>query len=171
MLRFYTICVLCLVSLSLPSVGARTSTSVLEGSFESSGQASTQRHPPVTGMNLFLYYNDIDKAVEFYRDTLGLRATLEKGPIRMFEITPTFAIGLVDAKTARGGASRPSKDKPLSVAFVVDDIDGWYRYLVARGVAIARPPRDSSNLNVRVFLFTDPEGYELEVISYTGYGK
>lgn len=122
--------------------------------------------PPATGMTVFLYYKDIESAVRFYRDVLGLRATVDKGPIHVFQLTPSTSIGLVDSKTARGGASRPSVDKPLTVTFVVDDIDAWYQYLVKRGVSIPRPPRVSSNLNVAFFLFNDPEGYELEVMSW-----
>lgn len=125
----------------------------------------TPSHPPVAGTTIFLYVSDIDRAIEFYGKTLGLRSILDRGPIRMFELGPSSAIGLIDAKTARGAAARLAKDKPLSLALVVDDIDRWYEYLKGRGVAIARPPRDSVNLNVRVFVFTDPEGYELEVIT------
>lgn len=161
-------CWLCVLSLALMLVASRQSPAN-EPRVQNEGNRVT--HPAVGGMTVFLYVTDIDRAVQFYGTTLGLRSTVDKGPIRMFELNPSASIGLVDAKTARGGADRPSKDKPLTVSFVVDDIEGWYRYLVARGVAIARAPRDSSNLKVRFFLFTDPEGYELEAISWTQYGK
>ena len=140
-------------------------TSVLSLPSDATSQATTPR-PEASGLTVFLYVQDIEKAVEFYRSVLGLPAVVDKGPIHVFQVTPNTSVGLVDSKTARGAANRPSVNKPVTVTFVVDDVDVWYRYLLDRGVTIARPPRDSSNLNVRFFIFNDPEGYELEVMSW-----
>ncbi len=122
--------------------------------------------PPFTGEVTFLYFNDVDKATEFYGETLGLEKTFDAGWVRIFAISPSSSVALVDGAK---GAHRPSNDKPVTVAMVVSDpkdVDRWYEHLRTRGVSIHMPPFDATTVNVREFRFTDPEGYTLEIFAW-----
>jgi lactoylglutathione lyase len=119
--------------------------------------------PPVAGQVTFLYFEDLPRAVRFYGDTLGLRSTFHLDWVHIFAVSPTASIGLVDATH---GAHRPSKDKPVMISLVVDDVDAWYRYLVGRGVEVPEPPSDDDRVAIRAFTFRDPEGHTLEVFRW-----
>jgi predicted enzyme related to lactoylglutathione lyase len=119
--------------------------------------------PPISGQVTFLYYNDLPRAALFYGKTLGLPAKLDLDWVKMFQVSPTSLVGLVDATS---GTHRPAEAKPVMVSLVVEDVDAWYAYLKGQGVEIARPPRDSERSGVRAFGFKDPEGYTLEVFAW-----
>ncbi len=119
--------------------------------------------PPVSGQVTFLYYEDLERAGQFYGETLGLKITLDLDWVKMYETSPGSVVGLV---SATGGAHRPSKDKPVMVSLVVEDADVWYAYLKKQGVDVPNPPKDSTKVNVRAFGFKDPEGYTLEVFQW-----
>lgn len=122
--------------------------------------------PPFTGEVTFLYFNDVDKAASFYGETLGLKQTFDAGWVRIFAISPSSSVALVDAAK---GAHRASDDKPVTLAMVVaepKDVDRWHEYLKTRGVSIHMPPFDAPSVNVREFRFTDPEGYTLEIFTW-----
>lgn len=122
--------------------------------------------PPFTGQVTFLYFNDVDKAAAFYGGTLGLRKTFDAGWVRIFAISPSSSVALVDAAK---GAHRASEDKPVTLAIVVadrKDVDRWYEHLKSQKVSIHMPPFDAPSVNVREFRFTDPEGYSLEIFAW-----
>lgn len=119
--------------------------------------------PPIAGQVTFLYFNDIDAAARFYGGTLGLAKTFDLGWVRIFALSPTSSVGLVDGKS---GAHRPAAEKPVMVSLVVDDADRWYAYLKGRGVEIKEPPSDGTRVRVRAFGFSDPEGHTLEVFQW-----
>ncbi len=119
--------------------------------------------PPIVGQVTFLYFNDIDAAARFYGGTLGLAKTFDLGWVRIFALSPTSSVGLVDGKS---GAHRPAAEKPVMLSLVVDDADRWYAYLKGRGVEIKQPPSDGTRVRVRAFGFSDPEGHTLEVFQW-----
>ena len=125
--------------------------------------ASATAPPPVAAQVTFLYFNDIEVAGQFYGTTLGLPKTFDLGWVKIFSLSPTSSVGLVDGKS---GAHRPAADKPVMVSLVVDDVDRWYEYLKGRGVAIDEPPSDGTRVPVRSFSFRDPEGHTLEVFRW-----
>jgi catechol 2,3-dioxygenase-like lactoylglutathione lyase family enzyme len=119
--------------------------------------------PPARGQVTFLYYNDLETAARFYETTLGLRKTFDLGWVKIYALSPTSSVGLVDGKS---GALRPAVEKPVMVSLVVDDVDGWYAYLKGRGVELKEPPEDGTRVPVRAFSFRDPEGHTLEVFQW-----
>ncbi len=121
--------------------------------------------PPVHGQVTFLYFNDVEAAGRFYGATLGLTKTFDLGWVKIFSLSPTSSVGLVDGKS---GVHRPAAQKPVMVSLVVDDVDGWYEYLKGRGVVLQEPPRDGTRVRVRAFSFRDPEGHTLEVFKWLG---
>jgi methylmalonyl-CoA/ethylmalonyl-CoA epimerase len=104
---------------------------------------------------------DIDRAVAFYRDALGL-------PL-LFTAPPNLAF--FDCAGVRLMLSPPSPgfDHPGSVLyFAVDDIQAMQRTLAARGVTFADEPRMIARLpdrEVWLTTFTDTEGNTLALMS------
>lgn len=130
------------------------------------GRQAAPDLPPFASEVTFLYFNDVDKASAFYGETLRLKKTFDAGWVRIFTISPSSSVALVDAAK---GAHRASDDKPVTLAMVVSDpkdVDRWYDYLKTRGVSIHMPPFDAPSVGVREFRFTDPEGYTLEIFSW-----
>jgi methylmalonyl-CoA/ethylmalonyl-CoA epimerase len=76
---------------------------------------------------------DLDRAVEFYRDRLGMRFLFTAPGLAFFQCG--------DVRLMLSGAETPEFDHPASVLyFTVEDIDGAYRTLRERGVAFRDEP-------------------------------
>jgi extradiol dioxygenase family protein len=127
--------------------------------------SAVAEHPKVAEQVTFLYYENLDEAVRFYGEVLGLEKSFELDWVKFFRLSPTSAVGLVNATK---GSLRPSKDKPVMVSLVVplDAVEDWYAYLKDRGVAIENPPAVGADGKVKAFGFKDPEGYSLEVFAW-----
>ena len=108
---------------------------------------------------VFLYYRDIPAAQRFYEDVVGLRLTVDQGYSKIYQISPTSFVGLVDETQ---GLHRASDAKPVTLSFVTEQVDAWYEYLVSRGVQVRGPVRDGTRQPTRGFVAIDPEGYFLE---------
>ena len=108
---------------------------------------------------LFFYYQNLDGAVKFYRDILGLDMVLDYGFAKVFQVSKTLFLGLVDETQGMHNSSEP---KTVTLSTVTAEIDAWYEYLVDFGVQMHRPLNDSSRLPIRGFVALDPEGYFLE---------
>lgn len=108
---------------------------------------------------VFFYYPDLDEAETFYGDVLGLKKVLDYGFARIFRVSPSTYLGLVDETK---GMHDPSEPKSVTLSFITDEIDRWHDYLTGRGVPIHRPLTDSSRIPIRGFVALDPAGYFLE---------
>jgi predicted enzyme related to lactoylglutathione lyase len=109
----------------------------------------------------FLYYRDLPAAMRFYEDVLGLPLAIDQGWSKIYRIAEGAHVGLVDETR---GAHRAAVTKPVQLCLRVGDVDGWHRWLVARGIE-ACEPRTSEELGIRVFVLHDPEGYQIEIQS------
>ena len=126
--------------------------------------AAQQAAPRPAGLGVqanivFLYYRDIPAAQRFYEDVIGLRLTVDQGYSKIYQISPTSFVGLVDETQ---GLHRASDAKPVTLSFVTEQVDAWYEYLVERGVRMRAPLRDGTRQPTRGFVAIDPEGYLLE---------
>jgi lactoylglutathione lyase len=110
----------------------------------------------------FFYYADLPGAVAFYETVLGLRLAIDQGWSRIYEVTSSGYLGLVDE--ARG-SHRAHPVKPVQICMRVADVEAWHRYLLSRGITITKGPRDVPDLKIRAFVFNDPEGYQIEIQS------
>lgn len=120
--------------------------------------------PAVSGQVTFLYFNDINKAAAFYGKLLGAKPTLDLDWVKIYRLSPSSSVGLVNATR---GAHRPSADKPVMVSLVVDspdEVDHWAARLKSLGIEVNKPP--STGELVRALEFDDPEGYTLEVFAW-----
>ena len=71
---------------------------------------------------VFFYYQDLEAAQRFYEDVIGLEMVLDYGFARLFRITQTFYIGLVDEKKGMHSSDEP---KTVTLSFVTEEIDEW----------------------------------------------
>jgi len=126
---------------------------------------SAAERPPVKGQVTFLYYADLERADAFYGETLGLDKEFDLTWVKIYKLSETSSVGLVNAT---GGAHRPSSDKPVMVSLVVDEnqVETWWSYLKAQGVDVGDPPKTGADGAVKAFGFKDPEGYSLEVFAW-----
>ena len=125
--------------------------------------------PAPTGQITFLYYKDLPGAARFYERLLGKTPELTPDWVRLFRVTSTATIGLVDAT---GGAMRPSDDKPVIVTIVVNGtaaVDRWYDRVRGQGIGIVqerKTTRLDARRSIHAFMFNDPEGYRIEILSW-----
>lgn len=128
--------------------------------------AGAEERPPVTGQVTFLYFEDVDGAETFYGSVLGLKKTFDQGWVKIFQVSPSASVGLVNATR---GVHRPSPTKPVMVSMVVDEteVDAWWSYLKSRGVDMGdEGPKVHAEVGIRAFAFEDPEGHTLEVFAW-----
>lgn len=117
----------------------------------------------VEGLITFTYYNDLERASEFYRDVMGFELVIDVGFAKVYKVAENAHIGLVDGKK---GLLKATKDKPVMLTFIVNDVDAWHRYLTENGVNIDQPPKEADYLNMKILLLKDPEGYVIEILEF-----
>ena len=113
----------------------------------------------------FLYYRDLPQAMAFYEEVLGLDLAIDQGWSKIYRITGQAHVGLVDETR---GMQRASEQKPVQVCLRVADVDAWYAWIKANGVAGLTKMFESAELGIRAFAFNDPEGYQIEIQSVLG---
>lgn len=117
-----------------------------------------------------LYVDDLDRAVAFYRDVLGLRV-LDASP-RLVAMDAGQATVLLlfrrgamtqGAHTASGWIPPHDGSGPAHVAFAIaaDQTDAWEEYLTHRGVAVES--RVFWEAGGRSLYFRDPDGHSIEL--------
>lgn len=107
----------------------------------------------------WLYYKDLPGAMRFYERVMGLTLTVDQGWAKVYQVSPTSFVGLVDETK---GMHRASDTKPVAVAFVTPEVDAWHRWLASQNVRVRGESKDSATLPIRGFVALDPEGYTLE---------
>ncbi|MBM3809517.1 MAG: VOC family protein [Acidimicrobiia bacterium] len=118
------------------------------------------RPPQAMQANItWLYYKDLPAAMRFYEDMLGLLLVVDQGWAKVYQVSGSGFVGLVDETR---GMHRASDTKPVAVAFVTEQVDAWHAWLVSKGVKMRSELRDSKSLPIRGFTAFDPEGYTLE---------
>jgi len=109
---------------------------------------------------------DLDRALAFYVDVLGLPLAHRSGPFAQLA-TGATRISLYEraamAETLGRPLVAPSPDAPgFELGFLVDDCDGAYEELVAAGAEAAVPPTDRA-WGQRTAYVRDPDGHLVEL--------
>jgi predicted enzyme related to lactoylglutathione lyase len=111
----------------------------------------------------FLYYKDLAKACKFYEEIFNFDLVIDQGWAKIYKIANGALLGLVDEKR---GYFNWQKDKTIMITLVTqskDDVDIWYNKLKEFSVKFLSEPRNVEEINIRCFLFEDPEGYAIEI--------
>jgi predicted enzyme related to lactoylglutathione lyase len=109
----------------------------------------------------WLYYKDLPKVMDFYEDIIGLKLVADQGWAKIYRLTNSSFIGLVDEKK---GMHKYSEEKSLNVSFIIDDLDGWFSEVRENKLFPIRSDqmKTGSEKRYREFVGYDPEGYFLE---------
>jgi len=127
---------------------------------------------------------DMERAVEFYRDLLGLETAIdftEKGDyidnlsamtgvrLRMVKLVAPEG-GMIELlqylshPEGRDPDNRFCEIGPTHVAFTVTDVDGTYREWSERGISFNSSPQLSPDGKAKVVFCRDPDGTFLEIV-------
>lgn len=121
----------------------------------------TPAHPQINSHVMFLYYRDLSAAERFYGGTLGLKKTLDKPWVKLFQLTEHSYVGLVDE--LQGTHRSPSDSPPVMLSIETTDLEGWQRRLKAHGVTFVKELElNSKQPLVDSMLLKDPAGYSVE---------
>jgi lactoylglutathione lyase len=99
------------------------------------------------------FVSDMDAAVAFYRDSLGLSPLFESPSWSEFDTGET--------KLALHPASPENPAGSVQLGLGTEDIDNFYAAGQAQGLAFTSPPTDMHG--TRIARFRDPEGAEITV--------
>jgi catechol 2,3-dioxygenase-like lactoylglutathione lyase family enzyme len=93
------------------------------------------------------YVADMDRAVAFYRDKLGLSLRFQSPEWSEFDTgETTLALHIASEKQAGH----------VEIGFRVEDVDGFYREQSAAGIAFPRQPQSMHGMKIATFM--DSEG-------------
>lgn len=106
--------------------------------------------------HIHLFVRDLERAVAFYRNVLGLRV----------EMIPAANMASVRASEQLSvdldhRPDTPDGEKPVILGFLVKSADETFAALKAKGVRLEKEPQDQF-WGVRNFYFRDPDGYTIE---------
>ena len=105
--------------------------------------------------------HDLDRAVAFYRDALGMKLRFETGGMAFFDCG--------GIRLMLGPASSPEFDHPGSIIYYkVDDIQATHAAMVSKGVEFIAAPHLVARLpdhDLWLGFFKDPEGNTLALMS------
>jgi catechol 2,3-dioxygenase-like lactoylglutathione lyase family enzyme len=105
--------------------------------------------------NVTVMVNDIEKAVRFYINVLGLKVKARYGDQFAQVEAPGTIIAL---HPVSGSGQMPGESESMSIGFSVDNLDKAMDDLKSKGVTFARV---SDDVQVRLAFFTDPDGNPL----------
>lgn len=149
------------------TISLRSSFGLLCGLLIASAQA--QQQPSIQETVTFFYYEDITAAAHFYEETLGFEKTMSEDWVKIYRISPSSSVGLVQEQH---GFHNAADDKPVMLSIVTDDVNSWFTLLADSDVRVLKPlPKqivevDSSSPPIRGFVVEDPGGYTIEFFSW-----
>jgi len=108
----------------------------------------------------FLYYRDMDGAVDFYEQTMRLSSVIDVGWAKIYKVSGNAYIGLVGGDR---GYHQAQEESAVLITFVVDDSLWWHKYLTERGVEGLTNLDTINDIKVRIFFLRDPGGYAIEI--------
>jgi predicted enzyme related to lactoylglutathione lyase len=109
----------------------------------------------INGGLVTIYVSDMDRAVKFYTEALGLKLQYQAGPgWAQVDAGKGLVIGL---HGTHGGGPQPGVNGSTVLGLELDEpIDQAYEALSGRGVTFHGPIQDTAH--VRLAYFSDPDG-------------
>jgi len=113
----------------------------------------------IRATNLFLYYEDLDRALNFYANSLGMEMVANYEMAYILRIISDSYLILVDASKGMHSAEEP---KTVALALLTAQLDEWYTYLKSLDVPMKYEYKPKEGSAHDGFVAIDPEGYLLE---------
>jgi len=118
------------------------------------------KRPGIEDQITFLYTEDLNRAGDFYSEVMGLELVLDQGMCRIFRTRKGAYLGVCQNKEKQ----RDARKVGLIFTLVVEDVDGWYRYLETQEVAsLQGEPKVNEEYGIYHFFLQDLDGYNLEI--------
>lgn len=112
------------------------------------------------GSITWLYYQDMQESEKFYEEKIGLKQIVDQGWAKVYQVSETGYIGLVDEKR---GMHNFTEKKGMSISFILDDLDGWYDYMKTyEPLPIIKEMYTGKEDRYQAFVGMDPGKYFLE---------
>jgi catechol 2,3-dioxygenase-like lactoylglutathione lyase family enzyme len=115
------------------------------------------KRPSVEQQITFLYTRDLGATTRFYEQVLGLALVLDQGDCRVYRVSSEGYIGFCQRQSA------PEEPVGVILTLVTPEVDAWFRYLGAQGVAFERPPALNPKYDIYHCFLRDPNGYLIEI--------
>jgi catechol 2,3-dioxygenase-like lactoylglutathione lyase family enzyme len=109
----------------------------------------------------WLYYKDILAMQNFYQDVLGLEMFVDQGTNKIYKVSKTGFMGIVDEKR---GMHRYTEKKAVNVGFILEELEAWFVYAKENKPLdlYEDEPGTGPDTRYKAFVGFDPEGYYLE---------
>ena len=105
------------------------------------------------------YFDDLDEADDFFRNTLMLEAVLDEGWAKIYRVADTAFVGAVDAtKSSRN----PVVEHDSLFSLNIDDIEAWHAHIKASNMTDVTDIQDFPGAPVHTFFAKGPNGYHFE---------
>ncbi len=127
--------------------------------------------PGMTAMNAFYYYDDVDKAWTFYRDTLGLETVVDYGFAKILRLAESSYLTVVDAAEGMHSSDEP---KRVTLHLITDELNRWHTHFLRLGLQVDYEGLDTQDGVPSSFVVRDAEGYALRFVRYNphpGHGS
>jgi catechol 2,3-dioxygenase-like lactoylglutathione lyase family enzyme len=123
-------------------------------------QSGHNARPPLDQQVTFLYTRDLRAGAAFYEGVLGLPLVLDQGTCRIYRVASGAFVGLCER------ADAPQEPQGVILTLVTQEVDAWYAYLSAQGVAFEKPPAYNAAYNIYHCFLRDPNGYLIEIQTF-----
>jgi predicted enzyme related to lactoylglutathione lyase len=114
----------------------------------------------ITKAYFMLYVEDMDRAVAFYRDAVGLT--------ERFSSPEWSELSWGDAVVALHGGRTDATQRPVGLGFEVASLADAVRDLSAAGAMLVTPPMDRPGEPIRLAEMADTEGNVLSLVELVG---
>lgn len=114
--------------------------------------------------------SDMNRSVEFYRDTLGIPMKFQSPDWTEFN-TGTTTLALHGGGVSQQPSAPLSEGKPAgacSIGFNVENLDKTYEELTAKGVKFVMPPSEPEGQGIRLAVGVDPDGLHISFAQLLG---
>lgn len=134
----------------------------------SSAKVNGVRPNPTAGMrHVALFVPDLDAACFFYIDLLGMHLEWQPDPENIYLCSGSDNVALhYRSESSAEARLDPSNQRLDHIGFIIDkidDVDGWYDFLVANNVKMQSKPRTHRD-GARSFYCLDPSGTVVQII-------
>lgn len=112
---------------------------------------------PVDAQITFLSTEDLAATAEFYERLLGLPLVLDQGKCRIYQVREGALLGFCKRQAP------PADHQGVIFTLVSDQVDEWYRHLLANSVPVEKAPAQNPEFDIYHCFLRDPNGYLIEI--------
>ena len=116
--------------------------------------------PAIDQSIVFTYTNDLKSASALFAETMELDFVVDQGACHIYRLTETSFLGVCDLP------DRPTNEAAVTITIVSSDVDGWYEFLMAKGLEHVKEPSHSPEFGVYSSLFMSAHGYRVEIQTF-----